>query len=323
MQSDFNDVPSIISDENKEIDETSDTVFKNNTIYKKRSGISSDVVIIKGCDNFCSYCVVPYVRGRETSRTINEIINEVREDIANGIKEITLLGQNVNSYSSNGKDFTDLLLELEKIKELKRIWFFTNHPKDFSDKLIDKIKYSDKICRYIHLPFQSGADRILELMNRKYTRTDYLGLIEKIKSNIPDIVISADIIVGFPTEKYEDFKETLDIVEKAEFIKCYCFKYSPREKTTAARLTDDVPQIEKEERLRILNKRIEEVNKKVRNSFINKEFNVFIEKSDELSSVGKANNGVYVKIETPNLLLGNIYKIRILRNEPRQLIGIL
>jgi len=207
----------------------------------RSSELTGLVTIMRGCDNFCSYCIVPYVRGRERSRAVKDIVLEVKEKVARGCKEIILLGQNVNSYSFNSSDFADLLREIEKVDGLERIRFTTSHPKDVSEKLINVIRDSSKICEHLHLPAQSGSNRILEGMNRGYTREQYLELIDKIRMEIPKISITTDLMVGFPGEKEEDFEDTLRLVEDVEFDAAFTFKYSTRPGTRAAKEEDDVP----------------------------------------------------------------------------------
>ncbi len=201
------------------------------------------ITIMYGCNNFCSYCIVPYTRGRERSREAENIINEAIELVKDGCKEITLLGQNVNSYGKTLKEpisFADLLIELNTIDGLERIRFMTSHPKDLSDELISAIKDCDKVCEHIHLPFQAGSNNILKKMNRKYTKENYLALIDKIKDNIPGISITTDIIVGFPGETEKDFDDTLDIVKKSAFDSAFTFLYSIREGTPAAQMEDQI-----------------------------------------------------------------------------------
>lgn len=197
------------------------------------------VSIMFGCNNFCSYCIVPYVRGRERSRKPELVIDEIKKLVDGGCTEICLLGQNVNSYGrdlDDDVDFADLLKMVNDIKGIKRIRFMTSHPKDISDKLIDTMAECDKVCHQLHLPFQAGSDKILSDMNRKYTKADYLEKINKVKAKIPDISLSTDVIVGFPTETCEDFEETLDVLRKVEFDGVYSFIYSRREGTPAAKL---------------------------------------------------------------------------------------
>lgn len=202
------------------------------------------VTITTGCNNFCAYCIVPYVRGREISCFVEEICEEVDSLVRDGVLEVTLLGQNVNSYGKDlyGKSrFADLLKEINKIENLKRIRFTTSHPKDFSDEIIETISASEKVCEHIHLPVQAGSDRILAVMNRGYTKEEYLKIVETIREKIPNASITTDIMVGFPTETEEDFKETLDVVKKARFDQAFTFIYSPRPGTKAALTEEKIP----------------------------------------------------------------------------------
>jgi len=202
------------------------------------------VNIIFGCNNFCSYCIVPHVRGRERSRSMDDILAEIKALAEDGCKEVTLLGQNVNSYGNDlgEKDlFARLLYAIEDIDGIKRVRFMTSHPKDLSDSLIDAMKNCSKVCNHLHLPLQSGSTRILEKMNRKYTKEHYLSLVEKIRKAVPDIALTTDIIVGFPGETEEDFGDTLDVVRKVRFDAAFMFIYSPRKGTPAAKLEQDIP----------------------------------------------------------------------------------
>jgi len=215
----------------------------------RTDGISAWISIMRGCDKFCTYCVVPFTRGRERSRSLASIVSEIEDLSLRGFKEVTLLGQNVNSYSDGSFDFADLLRTVADVDKKMRIRFMTSHPEDMSDKLIDTVVSRDNICNYIHLPIQSGSDRILELMNRTYTRDQYLNLIRKIKKVVPDISLSTDIISGFPTETEDEHKTTLDLLQEVEFDGAYTFKYSPRENTKAWQMGDDVPEEVKNRRL--------------------------------------------------------------------------
>lgn len=214
--------------------------------YSYKSGIN----IMFGCNNFCSYCIVPYVRGRERSRDPKEIIREIEHLVADGVVEIMLLGQNVNSYGKTLEEpisFAQLLREVEKIEGLKRIRFMTSHPKDLSDELIEVMRDSSKICRHLHLPVQAGSDRILQAMNRHYTKAQYLALVEKIRREIPDISITTDLIVGFPGETLEDVEETIDVVKKVQYDNAFTFIYSKRTGTPAAAMDNQVaPEVVKE-----------------------------------------------------------------------------
>ena len=209
--------------------------------YAFKSGIN----IMFGCNNFCSYCIVPYVRGRERSRDPKDIIREIEKLVADGVVEVMLLGQNVNSYGKNLESpmsFAQLLREVEKIEGLERIRFMTSHPKDLSDELIQVMKESKKICRHLHLPLQSGSTRILQAMNRRYTKEQYLALAEKIRKEIPDIAITTDIIVGFPGETLQDVEETIDVVKRVKSDNAFTFIYSKRTGTPAASMENQVPE---------------------------------------------------------------------------------
>ncbi len=211
--------------------------------YHFKSGIN----IMFGCNNFCSYCIVPYVRGRERSRSPKDIIREIEQLVADGVVEIMLLGQNVNSYGKNLEEpmsFAQLLQEIEKIEGLQRIRFMTSHPKDLSDELIQVMKHSKKICRHLHLPLQSGSTKILTAMNRRYTKEQYVELAERIRREIPDIAITTDIIVGFPGETPEDVEETIDVIRKVKYDNAFTFIYSKRTGTPAAAMENQVPESE-------------------------------------------------------------------------------
>ncbi len=225
----------------------------NDRKYPFKAGVN----IIFGCNNFCSYCIVPYVRGRERSRDLKDIIDEIKSLAEDGVKEIMLLGQNVNSYGKNLEpqiSFAQLLLEVEKIEGIKRVRFMTSHPKDLSQELIDVMGASKKICKHLHLPLQSGSTRLLKLMNRKYTKEDYLDLVLRIKKAVPDISLTTDIIVGFPGETEEDFMETMDLVKEVGFDSAFTFLYSKRTGTPAADMKNQIEEdVAKERFNRLLN----------------------------------------------------------------------
>ena len=221
-----------------------DQIVEDLPVERKYS-FKSGVNIMFGCNNFCSYCIVPYVRGRERSREPKEIIREIEQLVADGVVEVMLLGQNVNSYGKNLKEpvtFAQLLEEVEKIEGLERIRFMTSHPKDLSDELIEVMGRSKKICKHLHLPLQSGSSRILKIMNRRYDKEKYLELVAKIRNAVPDISLTTDIIVGFPGETEEDFQDTLDVVEKCDFDSAFTFIYSKRSGTPAAKMENQVPE---------------------------------------------------------------------------------
>jgi len=207
------------------------------------------VTVMRGCNNYCSYCVVPYVRGRERSRSVKSILTEVKNAVSNGVTEVNLLGQNVNSYSSEGMNFAQLLNKVSEVEGLKRLRFATSHPKDISDELIQVMAVNPKVCKHLHLPFQAGSNEVLKRMNRGYTREEYLSNIEKIRKIIPDIAITTDIIVGFPDESDEDFEQTLDVMRRSGFDNSFMFIYSERELTHAKKnFRDNVPKKVKAER---------------------------------------------------------------------------
>ena len=213
-------------------------------------GVNAWIAVMRGCDNFCSFCVVPYTRGRERSRPVESILNEVRGLAEKGYRQVTLLGQNVNSYRSEGAAFADLILRVADVPGIARVRFTSPHPKDFPAPLLEAIAGHPRICKHIHLPIQSGSDRILDLMNRTYTRKEYIGLVEKIRKLSPGIALTTDIIVGFPTETGEDFEETVRVMEGVRFDSAYIFKYSERKGTIASRKhPDDVPPEIKTERI--------------------------------------------------------------------------
>ena len=227
-----------------------DKIVENLPVERKYP-FKSGVNIMFGCNNFCSYCIVPYVRGRERSREPREILREIERLAADGVVEVMLLGQNVNSYGKNLPEpmsFAQLLREAEKIDGIERIRFMTSHPKDLSDELIEVMASSKKICRHMHLPLQSGSSRILKIMNRRYTKEQYLALVEKLRRAIPDISLTTDIIVGFPGETEEDFEETLDVVRRARYDSAFTFIYSKRTGTPAAAMENQVPEAVVKER---------------------------------------------------------------------------
>ena len=234
----------------------------NQRKYSFKSGIN----IMFGCNNFCSYCIVPYVRGRERSREPQAILREIRRLADDGVVEIMLLGQNVNSYGKtldHPVTFAELLTEIEKIDKIKRIRFMTSHPKDLSDELIEVMSRSTKICRHLHLPVQSGSSRILQKMNRRYTKEQYLELTEKIRKAVPGISLTTDIIVGFPGETKEDFQETLDLVRKVRYDSAFTFIYSRRTGTPAASMEDQVPEDVVKDRFQRLLKEVQDIASEV------------------------------------------------------------
>ncbi len=283
---------------------------------KRENSKSASVTIMYGCNNFCSYCIVPYVRGRERSRRAEDILNEIRELANEGYKEITLLGQNVNSYKGeNGYGFANLLRDVQKIDGIEIIKFISPHPKDFTDDVIDAIKECDKVSKLIHLPLQSGSTEVLRKMNRKYTKEQYLQLVEKIKSKVPDVLFSTDIIVGFPEETEEDFNETLDVVRKVNFEQIFMFIYSRRVGTPADRMTNQVPEEIKHQRFDKLKNLFEEqveLNNKKYIGTVQKILVEGISKNDEKMLTGRTNSNKVVIFEGDKELIGKIINIEII-----------
>jgi len=246
----------------------------------QNGNISSYVTVMQGCNNYCSFCVVPYLRGREESRALPDIIKEVKALASCGIREVTLLGQNVNSYGKtlvNDHDFADLLREIGEIEGIERIRFTTSHPKDLSERLMNCFARIEKLCEHIHLPVQSGSDRILGMMNRNYTSADYLKKVDRLRSICPDISITSDIIVGFPGETDEDFQSTLDLMEEIRFDGIFSFKYSDRVGTPAADFEQKVPESVKQERLRILQSLQEEHTLELNKELIGRHEDILVE----------------------------------------------
>lgn len=287
-----------------------------NIPYKRDSKISAWVNIMYGCDKFCTYCIVPYTRGKQRSRKSIDIIDEVNDLVKCGYQEITLLGQNVNAY---GKDLDNevsfaKLLELVAKTGIKRLRFVTSHPWDFTDEMIDVISKYDNIMPYIHLPLQSGSSKILKLMGRRYTKEEYLDLYKKMKEKISDVAITTDIIVGFPNESDEDFSETLDVVKKCEFDSAYTFIYSPRIGTPAAKMKDSVSLETKEKRLQELNKLINHYSNIKNKEYLNKTVKVLItgiSDKDNNKVCGYTETMKLVNVDAPKDTIGKIIDVKI------------
>ena len=287
------------------------------------SDISDFVSIMRGCNNYCAYCIVPYVRGAEKSIPAGQILNTIQEKVNRGIKEITLLGQNVNSYDDNGTDFPDLLQKAASIDNLQRIRFTTSHPKDVSEKLISTMAANPLICRHIHLPVQAGSDRILSLMNRKYTSSQYLAKIEMIRRYMPDADITTDILVGFPSETEEEFRETLSLAENVRYTTAFMFAYSVREGTAAAKMSDNVPREEKLHRLNRLIEQQTRITKEIYNKNVGKELQILVtgrqEKKDRLW-MGQDRGCKRVLLSCDEMKAGMIFKARVIRSSGMTLI---
>lgn len=290
---------------------------------KRNDNIKASVTIMNGCNNFCAFCIVPYVRGRERSRNPEDIIKEVKELASQGYKEITLLGQNVNSYLRSGntdfnssvKSFADLLREINKINGIERIRFVSPHPKDFTDDVIEAIRDCDKVCKIIHLPLQSGSTEILKIMNRRYTKEQFIELVEKMKKMIPNVVFSTDIIVGFPGETEEDFEDTLDVVRKVHFEQVFMFIYSRRVGTRADKMENQIPEEIKHKRFdrlkELVESQIEENNKK----YVGTKQKVLVEgfsKTNANYLTGRTDSNKVVIFEGCSELIGNVVELEII-----------
>lgn len=298
-----------VVEDNREIVENIDA--------NRKYSFKAYVNVMYGCNNFCTYCIVPYTRGRERSREPENIIEEVRSLAERGYKEITLLGQNVNSYGktlSYDYTFANLLEDINKIDGIKRIRFMTSHPKDLSDELIEAMASLDKVCEHLHLPIQSGSSRILKVMNRKYTKEDYLRLVEKIRNRIPDIALTTDIIVGFPGETEEDFNETLELVKKVEYDSAFTFLYSIREGTIAARMENQIPDDIKQERFQRLLDALYPIFYKKNLKYQDKVVEVLVEevsKNNEKVLTGRTRHGKLVHFEGDKKLIGQLVDVKI------------
>lgn len=317
----LNELPNLIEEANKkktqniEVYSNSDVVFEN-VKYNRDSKVSAWINIIYGCDKFCTYCIVPFTRGRERSRKMEEVLEEVRDLKNQGYIEVTLLGQNVNAYGKDlnlGYDFATLLEEVAKIG-IPRIRFVTSHPWNFTDKMVDIIAKYDNVMPYVHLPIQSGSDDILRKMNRKYTIDEYKKLFDQIKSKVKNVAITTDIIVGFPNETDDDFKKTLDIVNYCKFDGAYTFIFSPREGTAAARMEDKISMEVKEKRLQELNSLVNKYSLESNQRLVGKVVEVLVNGISE-----KDSNKVYGYTETMKLvnivggkeLIGKIVPVKI------------
>ena len=280
--------------------------------YSFKSGVN----IMFGCNNFCSYCIVPYVRGRERSREPEAIVNEVKSLVADGVTEVMLLGQNVNSYGKTLEHpitFAQLLQMVEAVPGLKRIRFMTSHPKDLSDELIEYMGKSKKVCHHLHLPMQSGSSRILKLMNRRYDKDKYLELVQKIRGAVPDISLTTDIIVGFPGETEEDFLETLDVVDKSDFDTAFTFIYSKRSGTPAAKMEDQVPEDVVKDRFDRLLSLVQEKGRMVSSRFQGTVQEVLVETESKEKGIftGRTQYNLLVHFPGTSAMLGKYIQVRL------------
>lgn len=308
------------------IQEKENSIIENMPIDRKNS-MKAFVTIMYGCNNFCTYCIVPYVRGRERSRTPENIEAEIKKLISEGYKEITLLGQNVNSY---GKDlepnvtFAELLKRVNNIEGLERVRFMTSHPKDLTDDVIEAIAKCDKLCEQIHLPVQSGSSEILKKMNRHYDREKYLDVVSKIKKLIPNVALSTDIIVGFPGETEKDFEETLSLVKEVEYDSAFTFLYSIRKGTPAAKFEDQVPEDVKHKRFNRLVEVLNEISAKKNKAYEGKIEEVLVEgtsKNDENKLMGRTRTGKLVNFIGDKDSIGELVNVKIIKANSFSLTG--
>ncbi|MFQ7513755.1 MAG: tRNA (N6-isopentenyl adenosine(37)-C2)-methylthiotransferase MiaB, partial [Lachnospiraceae bacterium] len=285
--------------------------------YSFKCGVN----IMYGCNNFCSYCIVPYVRGRERSRQPEDIIREIKQLVADGVVEVMLLGQNVNSYGKtldNPITFAQLLQQVEQIEGLRWIRFMTSHPKDLSDELIEVMKNSKKICRHLHLPLQSGSSRILKLMNRKYDKEQYLELAAKLRREIPDLSLTTDIIVGFPGETEEDFEDTMDVVRKVQYDSAFTFIYSKRTGTPAAAMDDQIPEEVVKDRFDRLLKLVQSIATTQCSRDTGKTLEVLVEEVNEKDPSmvsGRLSNNTVVHFKGDSSLIGTICKVKMIESK--------
>ena len=284
---------------------------------ERKFSFKSGVNIMFGCNNFCSYCIVPYVRGRERSRNPKDIIREIERLVADGVVEVMLLGQNVNSYGKtleHPMTFAELLQEIEKIEGLERIRFMTSHPKDLSDELIEVMRTSKKICKHLHLPVQSGSTEILKKMNRRYTKEQYLELVDKIKTAVPDISLTTDIIVGFPGETEEDFLETMDVVKRVRYDSAFTFIYSKRTGTPAAIMENQIPEDIVKDRFDRLLKEVQDISAEVCSVHEDTIQPVLVESINDHDAslvTGRMSNNLLVHFKGDESLIGSIVDVHL------------
>ena len=313
-------LPDMISNRSKEANHLVDTKLSRFEVYdnlfpSRKEGINAWISIMRGCDKFCTFCIVPFTRGRERSRSIDSIIFEVNQAVTDGFIEITLLGQNVNSYNHQGEGFHVLLDEVAKIKGLKRIRYTSPHPQDMTQKVLNVMAKHETICNYVHLPLQAGNDRILNRMNRTYTKSEFISLANQIRDSLPNVGLSTDIIVGFPGEGSEEFDDTLDVMEKVHFDSAYTFKYSSRPGTKAAEFEDIISEEEKQSRL----ERVIDMQKKhtllQNQKRIGTVEMVLVEKESKRSAnhwAGRTDSNKWVIFEKNNFKIGQLVPIKII-----------
>ena len=312
-------IPEILDSRKKDNDHFVDTRLSKFEVYdslfpSRMEGVNAWISIMRGCDKFCTFCIVPFTRGRERSRSVDSIISEVKNAVSKGFIEITLLGQNVNSYRVPEGSFAELLLEVSKVKGVQRVRYTSPHPQDMTDDVLKVMSERNNICNYIHLPLQSGADRILSRMNRTYSRKEFLQLTDRIRKYMPDCSISTDIIVGFPGETESDFNDTMSVVEKVQFNFSYMFKYSSRPGTKAAEYSDQIDESVKQNRLEKLISSQKEISLNVNKKQIGKELQVIVEKESKKSAnqwSGRTAGNTWVIFDKMNFKPKDLVTLRI------------
>ena len=312
-------IPEIIKERQGEMDHIVDTRLSKFEVYEdlfpsRHEGVNAWISIMRGCDKFCTFCIVPFTRGRERSRSIESVIDETTKAVAQGFVEITLLGQNVNSYRTPEGEFPELLKAVASVKGVKRVRYTSPHPQDIDDELLEVMRDYDNICNYIHLPLQAGSDRILKRMNRTYTQKEFLDLVNKIKSYLPNCSISTDIIVGFPGETEDEFLETLDVVKKVHFDSSFMFKYSSRPGTKAAQYTDKVSEEEKQNRLERLIELQRENTLSANLKHVGKTMPVMVEKVSKKSDsqwAGRTDGNMWVIFDRGDEKIKDIVNVKI------------
>ncbi len=320
-------LPELLHDKAKKtrVEITQEHGINENMPIARTSGINAWVNIMYGCNNFCSYCIVPYVRGRERSREKNNIISDVKRLIADGYKQITLLGQNVNSYGNDlqekNENFPSLLRDLSGLEGKFRIKFMTSHPKDIKTETVDAIKESDKLSHFVHMPAQSGSDRILHLMNRKYTAAEYMAKIDMLKNKLSDVGLSGDIMVGFPTETEEDFADTLKLVSSTEYNNLYTFIYSRRSGTPAASMDGQVPITDKKRRIRELIETQFSIGNRLAEKCVGNTYETLCAEYKNGKIIGETNCGKAVTFAGDANLIGQFVNVRITENKNSKLYG--
>ena len=322
-------LPEILKRHEKDEQSLVDTQLSKYEVYddlfpRRKDGVNAWVTIMRGCDKFCTFCIVPFTRGRERSRSVEGIVKEVKKAIINGFSEITLLGQNVNSYNYNDEKFPELLDAVAKVDGVKRIRYTSPHPQDINEELLEIMAKHDNICNYIHLPLQAGSNRILKRMNRTYTKENFIELAEKIRTFLPGVGISTDIIVGFPGETEEEFNETLEVMRKVKFDSAFTFKYSPRKGTKAIEYDDQLDEDEKQHRLTKVIE-LQKINTELRNqSYVNKVVDVLIEKKSKRNEhkwAGRTDSNKWVIFNRLDFNINDIVPVLITKSKGITLYG--